>query len=69
VHLEITTYSVIQFFIWMTVSIAIVSVVSYIYMNKKEKSEEPIDDTAKECNASCENIDNLDITTTNISHK
>ena len=53
----------------MTISIAIVSVISYIYMNKKEKSEEHIDDTAKECNASCENIDNLDVTNTNISQK
>jgi hypothetical protein len=53
----------------MTISIAIVSVISYIYMNKKEKSEEPLEDTGKDCNASCENIDNLDVTNNNISQK
>ncbi len=38
--MEITTYSVIQFFIWLTVSITIVIVIFFIYYNNKDEKED-----------------------------
>ena len=47
-HLEITTYSVIQFFIWLTISVAIISMISYMYLNKT-KNEDANESFTKDC--------------------